>query len=372
MYKWNKHELLAKKLLATILNKPLYKEHYDLILRQLRLEEEQFNPDDILVGTKKENINYLEALRNFTGGLEVLSEDTYLSLAEIFLMIEDHNAFKLKNDLPKLNLSDEDLIEIVREMVKSLRIKKFTKIYDKIATPTLHRLNIQKNNLKYTAGTLQYVGGITLNDPLFDKSYINIFRNYTIEDVEVLFHEIMHAILYSLMRPIYTKNQNNIYLLQELEGQFGSLYAYKYLSYIGFDKEMKELKNEYINSILTSSFLFIVNHVLFATSENQTFNLKAAEERINEQLKIPIILREEELSTYLSMNGFETLTTMISSLIALEISDKNISVQDKIQLLYDIKSSDSINLDENLDKYKVNFKENNFKVLRKTYEELHK
>lgn len=72
------------------------------------------------------------------------------------------------------------------------------------------------------------------------------------------------------------------------------------------------------------------------------------------------------------MNGFETLTTMISSLIALEISDKNISVQDKIQLLYDIKSSDSINLDENLDKYKVNFKENNFKVLRKTYEELHK
>lgn len=200
-------------------------------------------------------------------------------------MIENHNAFKLKNDLPKLNLSDEDLIEIVREMVKSLRIKEFTKIYDKIATPTLHRLNIQKNNLKYTAGTLQYVGGITLNDPLFDKSYINIFRNYTIEDVEVLFHEVMHAILYSLMRPIYTKNQNNIYLLQELEGQFGSLYAYEYLSYIGFNKEMKELKNEYIDSILTSSFLFIVNHVLFATSENQTFNLKAAEERINEQLK---------------------------------------------------------------------------------------
>ena len=372
MYKWNKYELIAKKFLATILRKQTCKEHYDTILRQIKLDQEQFKSGDILLTTKKEDITYFEALKNFASGLEVFSEDTYMSLAEIFLMIEDHYALKIETKLPEITLTDKELIEIVREMIKSLSIKEFTQIYDKIANPILHRLNIQKNNLKYTAGTLQYVGGITLNDPLFDKSYINIFRNYTIEDAEVLFHESMHAIFYSLMRSFYTKDINNIYILQELEGQVASLYAYEYLSQIGFNEEMKQLKNEYINSILTSSFIFILNHVLFATSKHQQFDLKAAEERINEQLKIPIILKPEELSTYLSIDGYETLTTLISSLIALEIHEKDSSIYEKMELLYNLKKDDSIELDENMRKYNVDFKENNFKTLKKVYEELHK
>ena len=372
MYRWNKYELILKKLLASLLNKQEYNEHYDLILRQLRLEQELFKPDDILVSTKNDDISYSEALRNFASGLEVLSEDTYLSIAEIFLMIEDHNAFKMSTNLPKIKLTDKELLMLVREMIESLGISEFLRIYDKIITPSQHRLNIQRNDLKYTAGTLEYVGGITLNDPLFDKSYINIFRNYTIEDVEILFHEAMHSIFYSIMRPIYKKDINNIYLLQELEGQFGSLYAYNYLGSIGYKKEAYELKRDYINSILTSSFLFIVNHVLFATSKSQEFDLLAAEKRINEQLKIPIVIKPEELPTYLSMNGFETVTTLISSLIALEILDKDISTKEQIELLYSIKKSDSIMLDRNIKKHEVDFKANNFKTLRKVYEELYK
>ena len=114
MYTWNKSELLAKKILASILRKPLYKEHYDLILRQLHLEQQKFKPDEILVGTKKEIINYKEALNNFASGLNVLSEDTYTSLAEIFLMIEDHNAFKIKNKL---------IINIKKNLLTNFHIK---------------------------------------------------------------------------------------------------------------------------------------------------------------------------------------------------------------------------------------------------------
>lgn len=371
MYKWNKRELELKRKLALLLRKPEYAKHYELILNQLNLEDKLFKPEDIMVNNRPSRIDYYESLSRFSTGLQYLSEDTYMAMTEIFLMIEDHNAFRKKEDLKPHFLTDSALVGLVREMVASFNIKEFNDIYDKIATPTLHRLNIQKNNLRHTAGTLEYVGGITLNDPLFDKSYINVFRNYTIEDAEVLFHEVMHAIYYSLMRPIYTKNINNIYLLQELEGQFGSLYAYEYLSKLGFKDEMDILKTEYINSILTSSFLFIVNHVLFATSENQEFNLDKAMEQINEQLRIPISLSYDELPTYLTLNGLETLTTMISSLIALEILDKDISLQDKVELLTNIKASDSINLDENLDKYGVNFKNDSFKTLRKTYQELH-
>ena len=371
MYTWNKQELELKRKLALLLRKPEYAKHYELILNQLNLTDELFKPSDIMVNNRPSIIDYYESLSRFSTGLEYLSEDTYMAMAEIFLMIEDHNAFNKKEELNPHFLTDSALIGLVRDMIESFHIKEFNSIYDKISNPTQHRLNIQKNDLSYTAGTLEYVGGITLNDPLFNKSYINIFRNYTIEDAEVLLHEVMHAIYYSLMRPIYTKNKNNIYLLQELEGQFGSLYAYEYLSKQGFTQEMDRLKREYIDGLITSSFLFIVNHVLFATSSNQEFNLDKAMQQINEQLKRPISLSFEELPTYLTLNGLETLTTMISSLIALEILDKDISLQDKVELLTEIKASDSLDLDKNLDKYGVNFKENNFKVLRKTYQELH-
>ena len=372
MYTWNKHELLAKKLLAKILKKPEFANHYQLLLNQLNLNDSLFNPEEVMVSTKQTEIDFYKSFSKFTTGLEYFSEDTYKAMAEIYVMLEDLKCLEKREDLPHYYLSDKELIEIVREMVKSFHIKEFTETFDKIANPTLHLLNIQKQDLSKTSGSLEYVGGMTLNDPLFNKSYINVFRTYTIEDVEVLFHEVMHSIFYRLMRPIYTKQQNNIYLLQELEGQFGSLYTYDYLSQIGFKKEMDLLKKEYINTIITSSFLFMVNHSLYLTSSNATYNLEDASSFINESLKNKIIITKDELPTYLSFNGLETVTNMISSLIALEIMDKDITPQEKAQLLFDIKCEDSLQLDENLDKFDVNFKDNNFKELRKTYKELHK
>ena len=370
MYKWKKQELLAKKILASILNKKDIKDHYDLILRQMDLSEKKFNLEDILILNKKEEINYFEALRRFTTGLEYLSEDIYLSMAEIFMMIEDHEALRHFLKLPKYKLNEQELIDIVSEMIYSFNIKEFNEIYKRIINPKLHQLNIQ-NNINETIGAVECINGITLIDPLFKKSYINIFRNYTLEDVEVLFHEVMHAIFYELMRKHYKMNKNNIYLLQELEGQFASLYSYDYLSSIGYKSEAKLLKKDYIDGILTSSFLIIVNHVLFATSINQKFDLSAASKRMNEQLRYPIILTEEQLSECLNINGLVTLTTMISSLISMEIIDKEISLQDKIELLYNLKLDDSIKLDDNMKKYNVDFKANNFKTLIKTYKELH-
>ena len=259
MYTWNKRELELKRKLALLLRKPEYAKHYELILNQLNLTDELFKPSDIMVNNRPSTINYYESLSRFSAGLEYLSEDTYMSMAEIFLMIEDHNAFNRKEELNPLLLTNTALIELVRDMIESFHIKEFNSIYDKIINPKEQRLNIQKNDLSYTAGTLEYVGGITLNDPLFDKSYINIFRNYTIEDAEVLLHEVMHAIYYSLMRPIYTKNRNNIYLLQELEGQFGSLYTYEYLSKQGFTREMDILKREYMTNLRLDSYIYCGN-----------------------------------------------------------------------------------------------------------------
>lgn len=369
MYKWNKYELIAKKILAGILRKEAVKEHYDTILRQINLSDNLFNLEDILIQNNND-ASYFDALRRFTTGLEYLSEDTYLAMAEIFLMIEDHSALLKKFTLEENNLTEKELIEIVREMVYSFNIKEFNEIFNKIINPKLHQLNIQKN-MNATIGPIECVNGITLTDPLFDKSFINIFRNYTLEDVEVLFHEIMHAIFYSLMRKIYKKQHNNIYLLQELEGQFASLYSYEYLEKLGFTKEAKQLKTEYIDGILTSSFLFIVNHVLFATSQNQHFDVEAATNRINEQLKHHIVLTNENLPNYLNINGLVTLTTMISSLISLEVLDKDISLQEKADIIYKLKCDDSIELDENIKKNNVDFKENDFKTLRKVYLELH-
>ena len=92
-YKWSKQELLRKRNLALILGKTTYAEHYTLILNQLDLEEEQFKPEDILVNTKENKIDFFEALNKFSTGLEIFSDETYKAMAEIFLMIDEFSQY---------------------------------------------------------------------------------------------------------------------------------------------------------------------------------------------------------------------------------------------------------------------------------------
>lgn len=372
MYTWSKRELELKRILCQLLNKPGYYEHYTSILRQLDLSTKEFNLEDIMIAEEDQNVNINLATARFKTGLEYISEDIYESLIDLYFSFGAYNMFADEPHLNQISINDDDLVALVYDMIQRTGISEFIKIYQKIIDRRRHILNIQNNDTACTTGAIQGIGGITLNDPLFKKSYINIFRTHTIADVEVLFHESMHAIFYELMYNHYKRNPD-IRLLHELEGQVGSLYTYQYLRTIGYKNEADILLKDYLDNLLTTTFLLVINHALHVTAKYEEFCLPAASAMINSRLtNKTITLKEEGLPKYTAFYGYENITTLISSLIALEIIEKDATPEEKFILLYGLKKDDSEDIETNMKAYDVDYRKNSYKTLRKVFQELQK
>lgn len=362
MYRWNLIEINLKRLLTLFLGDFLLYEHYNSIINQADLSKHTYTPSDILTSEIPDTINVHAAKHQFTANLELISEEIYLSLLDIYFKI---GAYKNINDpltLPKIELSDDDLIAIVHDIIASTQIIEYDQIYKRIKSKWHHYLNIQSGTIVEEVVKHQGISGLTLKDSFSKKSYINIFRTHTLTDIEVLFHETMHAIYYELLyrqKPVH-------YLLHELEGQLGSIYTYEYLANLGFQTESKALLQDYLDNLYTGTYLLVVNHALLATADNESFNISASEAMINEYLvgrKLKI--NKSELPKIISCNAYSSITYLLASLIALEIHSKDIDTPSKFLKLHQIETSPLNDIEAIMNLHDVDYRKNDFQTLRK-------
>lgn len=364
-YTWSKKELIIKRWIAKLLNNHCSYEQISNLLDLIDISDSTVKLDDLIL-FEREEFNFESAKRYFTSGLEYIPENIYERILDIYFWCEDTEALKCKTNYCKLKLSDDDLISIVADLINSLKSPLITKEFNKLLPRFKHIINIQKNNEEVTKGLEEKLGGITLLEPLFKKSYITIFREYTFEDIEALFHECLHAIFFSIFISLYKRD--NILFFRELEGSFANIYCSRYFKNTPLASEGNKLRKALVDEIVTQSYLLMTNHLLFRTSSDASFNL----DKVNEQLdsltnKNKIQINSSDLPTLLSIQGFDEITSVISYLVSLDIIESDLPIKSQIDSLMRLKSHDSEALMLNLQNSPVTFYKDNYTNLTKEY-----
>lgn len=366
-YRWNKYELLIKKTIAILLKNPKALNIFEILLELSDLKHNQVDKDKIMICEENPIIDFNERLCYFITSLYHIPEDLYNDLTDIFTWFQDLSCLRERPVLDKNELTDDDLITLAHDIITSMNNKELLIGFNKLLPKFKHTLNIQAQVLEKTSSSSQELGGVALFDPIFHKNYISIFRKYTLDDVETTTHEFLHAILRSMMEPYY-KNSNNVYLLRELEGYYGSQVAIRYLDNIGFKKEAFSMRKSLLYSNITSSYLMMINQILFQTAKNADFNLEKANEYLkNLNLNIKIEILEEELPRYLSISGFDECINLLGYLTSLDLLESGYTPLEATRRMINLKRDDSLEIEKNFDKHGITFHKDGYRNLIKEY-----
>ena len=353
-YKWNLKEIKLKLLLAKLLHDKraisIYQNIYQIGSNNITRE--------ILTIDEASKVDFYEAGIYFSTALDYIPDILYEDILNLFLLFNDFDILDNNHEFNKLNISNKDLITICYDIIKDINKPDMLHFYEKLLKN--NKINIVKNNKDVTCSHSERIGGITISNQLFRESYINIFRNDTIEDIEILIHEFMHAYYYMLNN----YNDSKFHLLPELEGQAGSLYAYKQLEKLNFSETIL-LRQEALNSIIISSLYMIVNHALYLTHydpQKATLYLdKVAPE-------LGITISEDELDYYLNTQGFQTCSNTISYLIILDLINKINDNQELFDHITRLKLNDDKSIMSLLDSdSKLTFYMDDYQNIKKEY-----
>lgn len=366
-YSWNVKKIKRDLALAKLFHAKRTIKYYNYLLKGIDINQDSFDKKEILLFDKTDELNFDEARDLFLTGLDYIPDELYESFLDIFSWFENIKSLEMPSEYSKIDLTNDELITLAHDIFKSMDNKEVMDAFNVLINKHNNLLNIQEatNNKTVT----KCVGGITYYHPLRRKSHVNIFREHTIEDIEYTVHESMHFIYKYLLHRYYRRE--SIHLFDELEGEYANIYVARYLEDNGF-KDASTLRKSLVNNVLTASYLLMVNHVLFKTSKNKEFDCAAATKELNSKLQtVKIDILPEELTSYLTISGYEELTDILSYLTALELF-YDYEPSDALEKIGSLKVNDSEVLLENLACENIHFHENGYKDFIKEYKITHK
>lgn len=144
-------------------------------------------------------------------------------------------------------------------------------------------------------------GGITYNDYVFDKSYINVQRSNTLFDFQVLNHEVMHGVDFYIHKKIPSKNYFGFHEVPTYTIDYLFL---DFMEEIGFDSAevdiLKRKKMEYLSGLAQITLLQIKNQLIknkgFKASINP--NIENIKEILTPQILKQLLEIEAGLISY--------------------------------------------------------------------------
>ena len=325
-YRWDKNEL-NKRLLAAKESKD-----YDLldnISYMLDLLEDMHDDKFANQNTDNEDL-----MIYYTDGIEKIADSTFDRCIDIFTIASNIDEIYTKVALSKINLSNKDLIDLGYEIIASLKDKRALQIYHELTRQDRSYLNIATNIDEIYTNESE---GVIIHDNNTKKSYINIKREYNIQDLEALIHEVMHAIMYK-----YTRNKIG-YLygyFSELEGKFGEILTSQFLKEHDMKKYADEIDFHNYSTVTYQSFMAYLTDVLIYTANEETFDVDAANVLINKEIPFKDFkVTDEEIPFICNRNGFDTVTNIINYMMCLELRNKY-SPEDQFLLLQQYKKID--------------------------------
>ena len=198
--------------------------------------------------------------------------------------------------LTKIIIRDEDIVKLSK------------KFYEKLNNPIIEQLAMKIlsdptaiNITNITRDGFEDFGGITYNDYVFDKSYINVQRSNTLFDFQVLNHEVMHGVDFYIHKKIPSKNYFGFHEVPTYTIDYLFL---DFMEEIGFDSAevdiLKRKKMEYLSGLAQITLLQIKNQLIknkgFKASINP--NIENIKEILTPQILKQLLEIEAGLISY--------------------------------------------------------------------------
>lgn len=171
-------------------------------------------------------------------------------------------------EIPKLNLSNQELVEMSYDFYSTLPDSTFLQEFIKYTNPKKHLLQFENAQEGNEVGGQTFIFYYPKYIP-----YFLIYRRNDINDFLSLNHEISHAIMYQY--DTYTVDKNNHYFLTELEGYFFDYLSIQYLKRYYPKKVINQLEYDRITTVLedfSNSFITDVAIRLFEQNKKITLH----------------------------------------------------------------------------------------------------
>lgn len=310
-YKWNLSEIRTKQryLLERLKNCKDPKEK-ELIELSLVSNVSILSNSGSILNTRF--YNFLDSLTN--GKFSLVKHSKYIEMERKILF---HNDSFLDNDYLQflLNLANnvsndiEEQVPLTKITIRDEEIVKLSKkFYEKLNNPIIEQLAMKIlsdptaiNITNITRDGFEDFGGITYNDYVFDKSYINVQRSNTLFDFQVLNHEVMHGVDFYIHKKIPSKNYFGFHEVPTYTIDYLFL---DFMEEIEFDSAevdiLKRKKMEYLSGLAQITLLQIKNQLIknkgFKASINP--NIENIKEILTPQILKQLLEIEAGLISY--------------------------------------------------------------------------
>lgn len=238
-------------------------------------------------GNDTNNLRFTSLANKLTGGhFSLLKDKKYLKMSDLVFDFTNYvydDCFLLElcqNMIREDQLSDTDLNRVDLSLNELIDISKgfYTWLGDeemcKYALLMLEKNNhIELVDKRLNLGDFE-AGGITYYDSVFDESYIEISLENTLFDAQVLNHEIMHSVDFSMGKKLPS---TSYYGFHEVSTYTIDYLFLDYLESMGFDilevTKLRDRKSNYIHGLASYAMLKLKlranNGILFKKVDNE-------------------------------------------------------------------------------------------------------
>lgn len=211
-YTWDIDKLHRKLVLSRLLHNKKHLKYYYLVLNSLNINEEDFDKSELLLHENASGIDFMEAYKYFVTGLDYIHDDLYNDAVDIFSWFEDTASLRVVPPLSKLDMSDDDLVAISHDIIKSMGDPDLLKAFNVLINKDNHLLNIASSN-ENTKTATKSLGGVTFFHPtkghltsiFSEKTRLKIL-NTSFMKVSILLINIFYIKCIILMVFIYSVN----------------------------------------------------------------------------------------------------------------------------------------------------------------------
>lgn len=175
--------------------------------------------------------------------------------------------------LQEININDAQLIEVSKKFYEILGVPQIQQLAQRVLLEP-SSINITKSN----RSGFEDFGGITYNDYIFNKSYVNVQKTNTIFDFQVLNHEVMHGIDFYTLSKIPSKNYFGFHEIPTYTIDYLFL---DFMIDLGFDEQqveiLKERKINYLSSLAQLTLIQLKTQLIrnygYKNSINPTYDM---------------------------------------------------------------------------------------------------
>jgi len=220
----------------------------------------------------------------------MVGDEAYLSDEHLKFLLQLCNNISEKeipeldeNSFTSMQVSKESLMELSKRFYASLQDKEILELSNKLLDDesSINFSNVARRGMSDCSG-------LTFNDYIFDKSYINVTRQNNIFDYQIFNHEIMHGIDFYMKKKVPSENY---YGFHEVPTYTIDYLFIDYLEENGLDPNevqiLRKQKDNYLHSLATITQTQIKTQLMrkygFKNSTNPT--IEQIREILNPQLK---------------------------------------------------------------------------------------